>query len=113
MSWASRSSHRTRPTGSWTRPSGLLTLEIPDDVARALKEHHAEQAKQKLKAGQAWQDNDLVFCASVGTPLDAAKDSRSFRRVTKAAGLGECWTPRQLGGMPSKPGLFSTWPENL
>lgn len=72
------------------------TLEIPDDVARALKEHHTEQAKQKLKAGQAWQDNDLVFCTSVGTPLDAANVRRSFRRITKAAGLGANWTPREL-----------------
>jgi integrase len=72
------------------------TLEIPDDVANALKEHHAAQAKQKLATGKAWQDNGLVFCASVGTPLDAANVRRSFRRITKAAGLGECQTPREL-----------------
>jgi site-specific recombinase XerD len=52
--------------------------------------------KQKLKAGKAWQDNDLVFCSGVGTPLDAANVRRSFRRITKAAGLGEKWTPREL-----------------
>jgi hypothetical protein len=76
--------------------SPVAPLEIPDDVARALKEHHAEQAKQKLKAGKARQDNDMVFCTSVGTPLDAANVRRSFRRITKAAGLGECRTPREL-----------------
>ena len=72
------------------------TLEIPDDVAKALKEHHAQQAQQKLIAGKAWQDNDLVFCTSVGTPLDAANVRRSFRRITNAAGLGTNWTPREL-----------------
>ena len=95
------------------------TLEIPDGVARALKDHHAEQAMQKLMAGKAWQDKDLVFCASIGTPLDAANVRRSFRRITKAAGLGECWTPRELrhsfvsimsdrkgpGGWPCQPHL--------
>jgi integrase len=62
------------------------TLEIPDDVARALKEHHAAQARQKLTAGKAWQDNDLVFATSVGTPLDAANVRRSFRRITTRSG---------------------------
>jgi integrase len=86
-----------REDGDTKTERSRRTLEIPDDVARALKEHHAEQAKQKLKAGRrAWQDNDMVFCTSVGTPLDAANVRRSFRRITKAAGLGECWTPHEL-----------------
>lgn len=85
-----------REDGDTKTEKSRRTLEIPDDVARALKEHHAEQAKQKLQAGRAWQDNDLVFCTSVGTPLDAANVRRSFRRITNAAGLGTHWTPREL-----------------
>lgn len=85
-----------REDGDTKTEKSRRTLEIPDDVAKALKEHHAQQAKQKLKAGKVWQDNDLVFCTGVGTPLDAANVRRSFRRITKAAGLGECWTPREL-----------------
>ena len=85
-----------REDGDTKTEKSRRTLEIPDDVAKSLKEHHAEQAKQKLKAGKAWQDNDMVFCTSVGTPLDAANVRRSFRRITKAAGLGENWTPREL-----------------
>jgi integrase len=72
------------------------TLEVPDTVASALKEHHTQQAKQRLQAGQAWQGSDLVFATSVGTALDAANVRRSFRRITKAAGLGINWTPREL-----------------
>jgi integrase len=85
-----------REDGDTKTEKSRRTLEIPDDVARALKEHHADQAKQRLTAGKAWQDNDLVFATSVGTALDAANVRRSFRRITKAAGLGECWTPREL-----------------
>lgn len=85
-----------REDGDTKTEKSRRTLEIPDDVARALKEHHAHQAKQRLQAGKAWQDNDLVFCTSVGTALDAANVRRSFRRITKAAGLGENWTPREL-----------------
>jgi integrase len=85
-----------REDGDTKTEKSRRTLEIPDDVARALQEHHADQAKQKLKAGKAWQDNDMVFCTSIGTPLDAANVRRSFRRITKAAGLGTNWTPREL-----------------
>jgi site-specific recombinase XerD len=37
-----------------------------------------------------------VFCTGVGTPLAAGNVRRSFRSITKAAGLGEGWTPREL-----------------
>lgn len=72
------------------------TLEMPDEVAKALKEHHAHQARNRLQAGKAWEDNDLVFSTGIGTALDAANVRRSFRRITKAAGLGTNWTPREL-----------------
>lgn len=85
-----------REDGDTKTEKSRRTLEIPDDVARAFKDHHAAQARQKLAAGRAWQDNDMVFATSVGTPLDAANVRRSFRRITKAAGLGDKWTPREL-----------------
>jgi site-specific recombinase XerD len=85
-----------REDGDTKTEKSRRTLEIPDDVAKALKDHHAMQARQRLEAGQAWTDNDLVFCTGVGTPLDAANVRRSFRRITKAAGLGANWTPREL-----------------
>jgi integrase len=85
-----------REDGDTKTEKSRRTLEIPDDVAQALEDHHAQQATQRLQAGRAWQDNDLVFCTSIGTALDAANVRRSFRRITKAAGLGESWTPREL-----------------
>jgi integrase len=54
------------------------------------------QAGQRLLAGDLWQDRGLVFCTSVGSPLDAANVRRAFRKITKAAGLGELWAPREL-----------------
>ena len=76
-----------REDGDTKTEKSRRTLEIPDDVARALKGHHVAQAAQRLEAGQAWRDNDLVFCTSAGTPLDAA----NVRRFTTAAGLGGNW----------------------
>ncbi|MFI7639112.1 tyrosine recombinase XerC [Nonomuraea sp. NPDC049400] len=72
------------------------TLELPKLAAEALRQHHTRQAAHKLKAGEAWQDHNLVFCTNVGTPLDAANVRRAFRQITKNAGIGTDWTPREL-----------------
>jgi integrase len=72
------------------------TLELPKLAAEALRQHHVSQAAQKLKAGEAWQDHNLVFCTSVGTQLDASNVRRAFRKITKDAGLGTAWSPREL-----------------
>jgi site-specific recombinase XerD len=37
-----------------------------------------------------------VFCTRIGTPLGAGNVRRSLRSITRAAGIGECWTPREL-----------------
>ncbi|MEU5865149.1 tyrosine-type recombinase/integrase [Nonomuraea sp. NPDC047529] len=72
------------------------TLELPKPAAQALRQHHIHQAAQKLKAGEAWADHDLVFCTNVGTPLDASNVRRTFRRITRQARLGTTWSPREL-----------------
>ncbi|MFI7111342.1 tyrosine-type recombinase/integrase [Nonomuraea sp. NPDC050227] len=60
------------------------------------QEHHPRQAAQRLKAGEAWQDHNLVFRTSVGTRLDASNARRAFRKITKAAEIGPAWSPREL-----------------
>jgi site-specific recombinase XerD len=37
-----------------------------------------------------------VFCREDGTPLDRWQVRRDFATITKAAGLGEEWVPREL-----------------
>jgi integrase len=72
------------------------TLEIPDEAASALRDHHKRQAAKRLKVGPKWRDSDLVFATRNGTALSAGNVRRSFRAITKAAELGEDWTPREL-----------------
>jgi len=71
-------------------------LRLPQLAVDALLKLQAEQARDRAVAGDAWQDLGLVFCTSVGTPLDAANVRREFRKAAKAAGLGEKWAPRDL-----------------
>ncbi|MCL5677076.1 MAG: site-specific integrase [Firmicutes bacterium] len=46
------------------------------------------QAEERLAAGAAYQDNGLVFCTHVGTPLSATNlVRRDFHRLLESAGL--------------------------
>jgi integrase len=85
-----------RAHGDTKTQKSKRTLRLPERAVAALREHLTQQADQRLLAGDLWQDHDLVFCTSVGTPLDAANVRRTFKKVTTAAGLGENWTPREL-----------------
>jgi hypothetical protein len=61
-------------------------LKLPAKAVDALKEHRRRQAAERLEAGGAWQDNDLVFCREDGTPLDRWHVRKEFAKITKAAG---------------------------
>ena len=71
-------------------------LKLPQIGVDALAKLRADQAADRLLAGSAWQDHGLVFCTSLGTPMDAANVRREFRKVTEAVGLGRGWSPRDL-----------------
>jgi hypothetical protein len=53
-----------------------------------------QQEKERLRAGELWQEHGLVFAFRVGTPLTANNVIRAFRILTKKAGLGEDWASR-------------------
>ena len=50
----------------------------------------------RLKAGELWRDEDLVFTTATGVMLDQRNIRREFRLICKAAGLGTDWVPREL-----------------
>ena len=85
-----------RASGDTKTPKSRRVLKLPVKAADALRDHRSRQAAARLKAGPLWQDHDLVFASAVGTALDAHNVRRSFRAITKAAGLGQEWTPREL-----------------
>jgi integrase len=73
------------------------TLELPELCVDALREHRHLQLAQRIRIGERWVDNDLVFATRYGAELDAASVRRAFRTVVAAAGLEATeWTPREL-----------------
>jgi integrase len=60
---------------------------MPPTVCRALRSHRARQLEERLVAGPLWQESDLVFTSSVGTPLDSRNVTRRFQAALERAGM--------------------------
>lgn len=85
-----RSLIRTRQGLIFSEPKtekSRRTIPIPKEVVAELKAHKARQAQERLLLGQAYQDNDLVFCSAEGRPLDPRSFTRKFERLLEKAGL--------------------------
>jgi integrase len=72
------------------------TLALPRRCVEALRQQQELQERDRLMAGELWQEHGLVFASRVGTPLSANNVIRAFRLITKKAGLGEDWVPREM-----------------
>ena len=72
------------------------TLALPRRCVEALRQQQELQERDRLTAGELWQEHGLVFASTVGTPLSANNVIRAFRLITKKAGLGEDWVPREM-----------------
>jgi integrase len=63
------------------------SITLPAVVSAALRQHRANQKKERLAAGGEWRDSGLVFTTSIGTALDARNVHREFKAVLAAADL--------------------------
>ena len=72
------------------------TLALPRRCVEALRQQQEQQERDLLMAGELWQEHGLVFASRVGTPLSVNNVIRAFRIITKKAGLGEDWVPREM-----------------
>jgi len=63
-------------------------VDLTPACLETLEEHHRRQAEEKLKAGSEYEDLDLIFATSKGTPLDQKNIvHRQFHATLEAAGL--------------------------
>ena len=63
------------------------SVSRPDVVVTALRAHRTRQRMERLVAGSRWQDTGHVFATTIGTPLEAARVTRSFALALERAGL--------------------------
>jgi integrase len=86
-----------RADGETKTKKSRRTLELPGLAVDVLRVHRRRQAEERLRAGERYVPQDLVFATHLGTPLDAANVRRGFRAVVAGAGLpAKDWTPREL-----------------
>ena len=85
-----------REGGDTKTEKSRRTLALPRRCVEALRQQQEQQKRDQLMAGDLWQEHGLVFASRVGTPLSANNVIRAFRLITKKAGFGEDWAPREL-----------------
>jgi integrase len=69
-------------------PRSRRTIVLPAGLIHKLVIHKQKQTFAKLKAMNEWEDHDLVFCATFGTPLSIPNITyRYYRPILEAAGL--------------------------
>ena len=68
-------------------PRAKRQVTLPDFVLERLRQHKSEQAKRRLKIGEAWQDFDLIADHGDGSPLSPDGFTQGFKRIAAAAGL--------------------------
>jgi integrase len=85
--------HRSRKGGGWwfgetKTPKSRRTIPFPSYLARQLEAHKIAQYEERLKLGGEWENNDLVFCSEIGTPLFLRNvQRRHFKPILERAGL--------------------------
>lgn len=86
----------TRAHGDVKTVKSRRTLEIAPQAVEALRRRQDQQDKDRVNARELWHETGLVFTTTIGTEMDSHNVRRSMRKLTKATGLGESWTPREL-----------------
>jgi len=74
--------------GAATKSGKGRHVRLTPRAVEALKRHRARQAKEKLKVGGLYRDQDLVFAGEGGNPINPSNlRNRSFKPLLERAGL--------------------------
>lgn len=65
------------------------SIQLPQLVVNALKKQRERQQEQRQKAGERWEENDLVFTNRYGNYLAPGPTSRKFKQLLKQSNLPE------------------------
>lgn len=61
------------------------TVPLPAELIPVLKAHRKTQLRERLAAGDAWQDHDLVFSRPDGSPIARPDDWCDWKQLLQAA----------------------------
>jgi integrase len=69
------------------------TLPLTEAVIEVLKNQRTRQLEERLKAGKLWEDHGFIFADTCGGPYANWNLYAACKRILKAAGLSETFTP--------------------
>ena len=69
-------------------PKSKRSLILPKRAIVALKAHKARQDRERREAGEAWHDNNLLFCHENGDPYTSDALNWRFSKMARPAGIG-------------------------
>ncbi|NLN70318.1 MAG: site-specific integrase [Chloroflexi bacterium] len=67
--------------------AGRRMIYLGSDTLQSLKEHLQRQWFEREFMGNRWQDHDLIFPSSIGTPLSQSNLDRDFKKLLREAEL--------------------------
>jgi integrase len=80
--------HSTRRDGDTKTPKSRRSLVLPKRAIEALEVHKKRQGAERLTAGEAWHDDNLVFCHEDGRQYSSDALNWRFSKMTRRAGIG-------------------------
>ena len=78
----------TRQDGDTKTPQSRRSLMLPKRAINALRVHRRRQDAERVTAGAAWHDGNLVFCHEDGRQYSSDSLNWRFSRMTRRAGIG-------------------------
>jgi len=80
------------PQVEWTftepkTASSRRTIPIGRTAVEVLRRHRKAQAAERLLAGRAWHDGDLVFATTIGTPVNSSNLRMLYYALLARSGL--------------------------
>jgi integrase len=78
----------TRRDGDTKTPKSRRSLVLPRRAIDTLRAHRRRQVVERLAAGEARQDTNLVFCHEDGRQFNSDALNWRFSKMTRQAGIG-------------------------
>lgn len=67
--------------------NGVRNVKIPELLSKQLKQYKTKQSKNKVKMGNLYEDNNLVFCDSFGRYLERRNLLDVYKKALKDSGI--------------------------
>jgi integrase len=78
-----------KETAGTKSKAGKRGIGLPDELVALLKQHKAEQERERQTAAQLWQETGYVFTTPTGGPLNPRTDYTEWKRLLERAGVPE------------------------